>query len=169
MSTTQEQASGSSGSIEQAQEKVGQGVEQAKRTAGGFIRSQVDERSTQLGEQLQGAVQALRQAGETMEHEGTAGTQLVDRAARQVERTANYLSESDGNRLLGDLERIGRLNPWGLISGGIAVGFVGARFLKASSSKRFEEYRKTYYSELPPSVRQLPAGEATTPYTGSAG
>jgi hypothetical protein len=169
VSPIQEDASASAGPIQQAQEKVGEGVEQAKHTAAGFVRSQVDERSTQIGEQLQGAVQALRQAGETMKQEGTPGSQLVEGATTQVERTARYLSESDGRRLLNDLERVGRQNPWGVIAGGIALGFVAARFLKASSSKRFEEYRTTYYSQLP-SPRQLPhpSGEQATQYAGSA-
>ena len=116
MSTTQREVSesgseapASGGAIEQAQEKVGAGVEQAKSSAGSLIRSQVDERSSQLGEQLHGAVQALRQAEQTMEQEGTPGSQLVERAAAEVERTARYLSESDGRRVLNDLE--GRWPP----------------------------------------------------------
>jgi hypothetical protein len=55
------EAPASGGAIEQAQEKVGAEVEQAKSSAGSLIRSQVDERSSQLGEQLHGAGQALRQ------------------------------------------------------------------------------------------------------------
>lgn len=161
MSTTQQETSPSSSAIEQAQEKVGEGVELAKSSAAGFIRSQMDERSTQIGEQLDGAGQALRQAGQTMEREGTPGQQLVDRAALQVERSAKYLSQSDGKKLLNDFERIGRENPWGVIAGGIALGFLGARFLKASSSKRFEEYQASYYRQ-PSSSRQLmpPSGQA---------
>lgn len=172
MSTTQREApeSGSEapasgGAIEQAQEKVGAGVEQAKSSASTLIRSLVDERSSQLGEQLQGAVQALRQAGQTMEQEGTPGRQLVDRTATQVERTARYLSESDGRRILNDFEGLGRRNPWTVIGGGIVLGFLGARFLKASSSRRFEEYRKTYEGSRMP--RQLPSGEPGSRYTGS--
>jgi len=172
VSTTQEkapesggEAPASEGVIEQTQEKVGAGVEQAKKSAGSVIRSQVDERSSQLGEQLHGAVQALRQAEQTMEQEGTPGQQLVDRAATEVERTARYLSESDGRQVLNDLEGLGRRNPWAVIGGGIVLGFLGARFLKASSSRRFEEYRKTYESSGAP--RQLPAGRPVSQYTGS--
>jgi hypothetical protein len=156
VSTRQQEASASSGAIEQAQEKVGEGMDLAKNSAAGFFKSQMDERSTQIGEQLEGAGQALRQAGQTMKQEGTPGTQLVERAALQVERSAEYLSRSDGKKLLNDFERIGRENPWGVIAGGIALGFLGARFLKASSSKRFEEYRASYYRHPSSSSRQLP-------------
>jgi hypothetical protein len=58
VSETKAEAPASAGVVEKAQEKVGSGVEQAKSSGGSFIRSQVDERSTQLGEQLHGAVQA---------------------------------------------------------------------------------------------------------------
>jgi hypothetical protein len=158
------EAPASGGAIEQAQEKVGAGVEQAKSSAGSLIRTQVDERSSQLGEQLRGAVRALRQAAQTMEQEGTPGRQLVDRAATQVEQTARYLSGSDGRRVLNDFEGLGRRNPWAVIGGGIVLGFLGARFLKASSSRRFEEYRRTY--ELSWTPRQLPSGEPVSHYTG---
>jgi hypothetical protein len=168
VSTTQSEVPASGGeavnsgdAVEQAQEKVAAGVEQAKSSAGSLIRSQVDERSSQLGEQLHGAGQALRQAEQTMEQEGTLGKQLVHQAATQVERTARYLSESDGRQVLNDLEGLGRQNPWAVIGGGIVLGFLGARFLKASSSRRFEEYRKTYESSW--AQRQLPVSH----YTGA--
>ena len=162
MTTTQQEASASSGAIEQAQEKVGEGVEVAKSSAAGFLRTQMDDRSTQIGEQLEGAGQALRRASQTMKEEGTPGTQLVERAALQVERSARYLGQSDGKKLLSDFERIGRENPWGVIAGGIALGFLGARFLKASSSKRFEEYRASSYSRPSSSSRQLPPPSGQT-------
>jgi len=155
----------SGGAIEQAQETIGAGVEQAKSSAGSVIRAQVDERSTQLGEQLHGAGQALRQARQTIEQEGTPGTQFVGRAAAEVERTARYLSESDGRRLLNDLEEFGRRSPWAVIGGGIVLGFLGARFLKASSSRRFEEYRTSYEQSRAP--RQLSSGQPGLHQSGS--
>ena len=165
MSETHTGAPASAGVIEQAQETVSAGVEQVKSNAGSVIRAQIDQRSTQLGEQLQGAVQALRQAREAMEQEGTPGTQLVDRAATHVQRTARYLSESDGRRLLGDFEGLGRRNPWAMIGGGIVFGLLGARFLKASSSRRFEQYRTTHRPSLAP--RQLPPVQPVFHHTGS--
>lgn len=101
-----------------------------------------------------------------MEQEGTPGSQLVERAAAEVERTARYLSESDGRRVLNDLEGLGRRNPWAVIGSGIVLGFLGARFLKASSSRRFEEYRKTYESSWTP--QPLPSAEPVSHYTGSS-
>jgi vacuolar-type H+-ATPase subunit H len=82
--------------IEKAQEKVGTGVEQAKSSAGSFIRSQVDERSTQLGEQLHGAVQALRQAEQTMEQEGTPSSS-IGLPRRSSGRPVTYRSQTGGD------------------------------------------------------------------------
>src|SRR4029079_14886784 len=96
----------------------------------------------------------------TMEQEGTPGMQLVDRAATQVERTARYLSQSDGRQLLNDFEGVGRRNPWAMIGGGIVLGLIGARFLKASSSRRFEEYRRTYYSQSSAARELMPPNPA---------
>jgi hypothetical protein len=107
----------------------------------------------------------LKFTGRTMEQEGTSGRQLVDRATTQVERTARYLSESDGRRILGDFEGFGRGNPWAVIGGGLVLGLLGARFLKASSSRRFEEYRRTY--ELSQALRQLPPRERVSHYASS--
>ena len=169
MSGTQTEAPVDAGVIEQAQEKVGAGVEQAKSSVGSFIQAQVDQRSTQVGEQLQGAGHALRQAVQTMEQEGTSGTQLVDRAATQVERTARYLSQAGGARILSDFEGFGRRSPWAVIGGGIVLGLLGARFLKASSSRRFEEYRRTYYNQASSVPRQIPpVGGAVHHGTGPA-
>lgn len=159
MSATREKAPASAGPRQQAEEKVSAGVDQVKSNAGGLIRSQVDQRSTQLEEQLNGVVQALRQAEQSMKQEGTPGTQLVNRAAEQVERGASYLSRSDGERLLNDLEELGRRNPWGVIAGGVAAGFLAARFLKASSSRRFQEQRRTQSGGSSTTPRQLPRGE----------
>lgn len=168
MSKSQVEAPASAGVMEQAQETVSAGVEQAKSSVGSVIRSKVDEQSTQLGEQLLGAVHALRQARGTMEQEGTPGAQIIDRTATQVEKTARYLSQSDGRRLLNDFEDLGRRKPWAIIGGGVVLGILGARFLKASSSRRFEEYRGKYYSQHSAGSRQLSPGQPAVHHTGPA-
>ncbi|HEU4657504.1 MAG TPA: hypothetical protein VFR97_08265, partial [Capillimicrobium sp.] len=43
-----------------------------------------------------------------------------------------------GDRILSDVERVARDNPWAVIAGGVVLGFAASRFLKASSRKRFE-------------------------------
>jgi len=168
MSETKVEVPASAGVMEQAHETVSAGVEQAKSSVGSVIRSKVDEQSTQFGEQLLGAVQALRQARGTMEQEGTPGAQIIDRTATQVERTARYLSQSDGRRLLNDFEDFGRRKPWAIIGGGMVLGILGARFLNASSSRRFEEYRGKYHNQHSPASRQLPPVQPAVHHTAPA-
>jgi hypothetical protein len=56
-----------------------------------------------------------------------------------VDRFGRYLTETNGNRLLNDVERIARNRPWLVAGGGTVLGFLAARFTKASSSRRFEQ------------------------------
>jgi ElaB/YqjD/DUF883 family membrane-anchored ribosome-binding protein len=168
MSQIQAQTAGSDSSlVDQAEEKIQQGVEQARSAARGVMGGKIDERSTQLGQQLREVAEAFRQAGDNLHSESDgAPAQVVNGLSERVERVGTYLEESSSNRLMHDAEHFGRRNPWAVIGGGIVLGFLGARFLKASSSRRFEEYRKTYESSW--ASRQLPSGEPVSHYTGSA-
>ena len=38
----------------------------------------------------------------------------------------------------------GRRQPWAVIAGGLALGFAASRFLKASSSRRYESGYQSY-------------------------
>ena len=72
---------------------------------------------------------------------------------------------------LGDIEDFGRKQPWVVIGGGIALGIAASRFLKASSSRRYEQ-RSSGAQRLPartPAV-EPPARPISTPATpGTAG
>ena len=63
---------------------------------------------------------------------------LAEQAADRAERLGSYLKESDAERILGDVEDFARQRPWAVIAGGIAVGFAASRFLKASSTERYQ-------------------------------
>jgi ElaB/YqjD/DUF883 family membrane-anchored ribosome-binding protein len=168
MSKIQAQTAGSDSSVvDRAEEKIQQGAEQARNAAGGVLAGKIDERSTQLGQQLREVAQALRQSGENPHSESDgAPVRVVNGVSKRMERVGSYLEESSSDRLMHDAEHFGRRNPWVVIGGGIVLGLLGARFLKASSSRRFEEYRRTY--ELSRAPRQLPPGEPVSHYTGSA-
>ena len=63
------------------------------------------------------------------------------------------MKESDADRILSDVEDFARSNPWAVAAGGLALGFVASRVLKASSSRRYEERDAT---------RRLPPAGGTT-------
>jgi len=160
VTSEQEQDTSSSGPestvgqvAEQAQAKVQEKAGQATEAAGRAIREQVSTRSSQASEQLRSYTDVLRQTAESLDSEGkssaaNAANTLVDK----LERSAGYFERSEPDQLLHDAEDFGRRNPWVVIAAGVGMGLVGARFLKASSNRRYET-SSSY--PLPPS-RQLP-------------
>ena len=115
--------------------------EKMKETAGTMqsrMREQVDQRSTQAGEQVSVSAHALRSTSEHLREEGQDGpARAAERAADQAERLGGYLTESNADRILGDVEDFGRRQPLAVVAIGVAAGFAASRFLKASSSSRY--------------------------------
>jgi ElaB/YqjD/DUF883 family membrane-anchored ribosome-binding protein len=118
----------------QAQEKLGEATEQAR----GRVRSQVDERSTQAGEQVSSSASDMRKVAEQLREQGSEQpAKLAEQAADRAERLGNYLTQSDADRILHDVEDFARRQPWAVVAGGLFVGFAASRLLKASSSDRY--------------------------------
>jgi len=141
---------------EKAQEVAGQAKEQATQAAGQAkeqLRTQVDQRSTQAGEQVTSTASDIRTVGETLREQGKdKPAQYVDQAADRAERLGSYLTNSDADTILHDVEDFARQRPWAVIAGGIALGFAASRFLKASSTDRYRTGTPQGYSSAPPSV-----------------
>jgi hypothetical protein len=157
-------ANGPSSSTEQAKEKAQEAAGQAKRG----VRDQVDQRSTQAGEQVSSMAGDARSVAEELRKQGKdQPAKLAEQAAQRVESIGDYLQRSDGDTILRDLEDFGRRQPWAVIAGGIALGFAASRFLKASSSRRYEERWESSRSNglsttgAPTTRTGLTAGDAT--------
>jgi ElaB/YqjD/DUF883 family membrane-anchored ribosome-binding protein len=134
-----------------AQEKVKEGAQQAQSRA----REQIDQRSTQAGEQVSATAQALRSTGEHLREQGQdTQAKAADRIADQADRMGSYLTESNADRLLSDVEDFGRRQPMAVVGIGVAIGFAASRFLKASSRKRYEAYQADRNGQRPDA--QLP-------------
>ena len=161
MATEQQETSVVGQAGQQVQEKAGE----LKSQAGDRLRKQVDERSTQAGEQVSALSQALRSSTEQLRSEGhETPAKLIDGTADRVERLGSYLRDSDSNRILGDVEGWVRSRPWIAAAAGVAVGFVASRFLKASSSRRYDQLSTSNGSGMP---RQLPPATATPSTTAA--
>ena len=114
-------------------QQVGQKAQELRSQAGEGIRRQLDDRSTQAGKEATTTADALRRVGDQLRQEGKTGTaEYAERAAQPVERLGRYLTEADGDRLLRDAEQFARRRPWVAVLGGATVGFLVARFIKAS-------------------------------------
>jgi hypothetical protein len=134
------------GAKDQARDKAQQAAGQAK----GALRSQVDQRSTEAGEKVGGFASDVRSVSEQLRQQGKdQPAKLADQAADRAERLGSYLKDNDADRILGDLEDFGRRQPWAVIAGGLVLGLAASRFLKASSSRRYEQQRSERYTELP--------------------
>ena len=135
---------------DQAKEKAQQAAGQAK----GALRSQVDQRATEAGERVGGFASDARTIGDQLREQGKdQPAKLADQAADRAERLGNYLKRNDADRILQDVEDFGRRQPWVVIGGGLALGILASRFLKASSSSRYEQRQqlpaRTYDTSVP--------------------
>jgi hypothetical protein len=123
----------------EATQQVGERAKEARGQAGAQLRKQVDTRATQAGEQVTSIAEALRRTGDQLRGEGKEGpAKLGDQAAERMERLGGYLRHSDADRILGDVESVARRQPWAFATGALLLGFVASRFLKASSSRRYQ-------------------------------
>ena len=155
-STTSRVETKSQSAPEQAKDKAREVAQEAKGQTREQLRSQLAQRSTQLGEQTASASTAMRRASSQLREEGNervAG--LVDAVADRGQRLGEYLRDAEGEQLLRDVEDFARKRPWLMVGGSALAGFLGSRFMKASSHGRYQQnggYR------APPRARRTPHG-----------
>jgi ElaB/YqjD/DUF883 family membrane-anchored ribosome-binding protein len=164
---------------EEKQSLAGEAKERAQDTARDVkgrtreqLRSQLAERSTQVGEQTTSAAKAMRRASSQLREDGNervAGA--VDALADRGQRLGEYLRDADGEKLLRDVEEFARRQPWLMVGGSAVVGFLGSRFMKASSHGRYQSSRTNGYPEREraSSTGQFPSLPAASPETASPG
>jgi hypothetical protein len=165
-----------------AQDKARGAVGQAR----GRLSDQVDQRSTQAGERVSGTAADVRSIAEELRRQGkdTPAT-LAEQAASQADRVGDYLKGASGDRILRDVEDFARRQPMLVAAGGLALGFAASRFLKASSSRRYQAaperygdggYDRTYATGTYATAgsydtgsygTEVPYVPATTPATGT--
>ena len=134
--------------VGQAREKTQERADQLRGQAATRVRSQLDARSTQAGEQVSSIAQAVRTSGERLRDQGQERpAKAIEEAAERAERLATYLTESDGERILRDIEDFARRQPWVVAVLGAATGFLVSRFLKSSASGERESDGRP--SEIP--------------------
>lgn len=147
---------------DQAQEKAAGLREQAEPR----VRDEIDRRSTQAGEQVRPLADAFRRGGEDLRGQGKEQqAKLVESVADRTERLSGYLTEADADRILRDLEDFGRRRPWALAAGGAVIGFLASRFLKASSTRRYESSQDARWTAFGPERRAGLTAQTPAPQT----
>jgi hypothetical protein len=127
-----------------AQDKARGAIGQAR----GRLSDQVDQRSTQAGERIAGTAGDVRSIADQLRNQGKdAPATLAEQLASQADRVGDYLKGASGDRLLRDVEDFARRQPWLVAAGGLALGFAASRFLKASSSRRYQAGQEGYYGD----------------------
>ena len=129
----------SQSATEQVKERVQDVAGQAKGQTREQLRSQISQRSTQAGEQVSSAADAMRRTSEQLRSEGKDSVaKVVDGVAGRGEKLGSYLTRADGDQILRDVEDLARRQPWLFVGGSAVVGFLASRFMKASSSSRYQ-------------------------------
>jgi hypothetical protein len=136
----------SESTAEQVKERAAEGTQQvqekaseAKERTRERLSGQIDSRSTQAGEQMTRTAGALRQTAQQLRGDRQAQpAQVLEGVAQRVDKLGQYLAANDGDRLLRDVERMARNQPWLIVGGGAVLGLIAARFTKASSTRRYE-------------------------------
>ena len=124
--------------LEQVKERVQDVAGEAKQQTREQLRTQIDTRTSQAGEQISATSQAFRGASDSLRQQGNdRAASVVETLAERSERFGAYLTHTDGDGLLRDAEDLARRQPWLIVSAGAFAGFLAARFVKASSDARY--------------------------------
>ncbi|MFL6186395.1 MAG: hypothetical protein ACJ745_16570, partial [Actinomycetes bacterium] len=147
---------------------------------------QVDQRSTEAGERIAGTAGDVRSIAQELRGQGKdTPANLAEQVADQADRVGDYLKGASGDRILRDVEDFARRQPMLVAAAGLALGFAASRFLKASSSRRYESAygslgdggsRRAYTSPYDTRTSsssgaryetEVPYAPSTTPATGT--
>jgi hypothetical protein len=145
-STADTGSAGDGGTTEQVKDQVREKAQVAQDRARGAlgqargrVSQQVDQRSTQAGERIAGTASDVRSIAEELRSQGKdAPANLAEQVASQADRVGDYLKGASGDRILRDVEDFARRQPMLVAAAGLALGFAASRFLKASSSRRYQ-------------------------------
>lgn len=120
--------------VDQAKETAMDKIDEAKSKGGDLARDQVDQRSTQAGEAVASTAEDVRAVGQTLREQGNDNAaKVVEQAAGYAQQAADYLRDTSPNKIMSDVERIARKQPWAVTLGGLLVGFAASRVLRSSA------------------------------------
>lgn len=131
-------------SKEQAQEakqKVEGKAQEARQEAEQSAEKEAKKRKSQVVSQVNNVAQALHKASEQLREDNQddlAG--YTEQMASRVEQVSGYLDEQGVRGLAQDVENFARKQPGLFIGGAVALGLVGARFLKSSRPSGSSSY-----------------------------
>ena len=112
---------------------------EVKGEAGARVRRELDTRSTEAGTQLGQTAEAMRRTGDQLREDGKeTPAKVVTAVADRAERLGGYLTRADADQMIRDIENFARRQPFFVAVSGATLGFLASRFMKASSSRRYQ-------------------------------
>ena len=147
--------------VDQAKEQIKEQASEQARNVADQARTQVDERSTQYGQKVTEHASSVRSVADHLRSQGKESeAKYAEQAAEKIEKAGSWLTESDADKILREVEDFGRRRPWAVIGAGIAIGVAASRMLKASSTQRYEGSRSVGTTPQP---HGLPQGTGLQP------
>ena len=144
--------------VSAAQEQITAKAHELGGEANFQIREQLEQRTTQTGEQLQSIGKTLQSGANQLRSEGKdVPARVVEEVARRADDVGGYLQSAEADRMLHDIEGFARRRPWLTVGVGALAGFLASRFVKASGNRRYEGTHSNG-SGYSPSMRSLTSG-----------
>jgi hypothetical protein len=133
-------AQGQGGIVNAAKEKIQQLAGQARETAGEQAESRFSTGKTRATQTLGSIAQTLKSSSQQLRDQQQAGvSRYADQAAGKVEQMSHYLENASLNDIAERVENFARREPALFIGSAVALGFLGARFLKSSQRNQQEQ------------------------------
>jgi hypothetical protein len=128
------------------------------------VTSRVDEQKNKAADGLGGIADVFRNAGNELRAENEALASYVDMASDQLRNFADTIRQRGVADMLDDVHAFARRRPALFIGGAFLVGLGVARFLKASSERRYTRDYDNFSS-----VDPMTAGPGTPSRSGEMG
>ena len=132
---------------QQAKQKVEGKAQEARREAGQQAEAEAKKRKSQVVSQVNNVAHALHKASEQLRDDNQddlAG--YAEQVANRVEQVSDYLDEQGVRGITEDVENFARKQPSLFIGGAVALGLIGARFLKSSRPNSSSNYGGNGYN-----------------------
>lgn len=123
---------GSGAPMDQARQKAQALMSTAQSRASERINSQFDTQKVRAADSLSSVAQTLRGTTDGLPVDGVG--KYINEAADRVDDLAHYLQDHELADVVGTVEDFARRQPMVFLGGAFALGVLGARFLRSSSS-----------------------------------
>jgi ElaB/YqjD/DUF883 family membrane-anchored ribosome-binding protein len=131
--------------IREVKEKVVEEAKSSMRQARDSATSSLNQSRNRAADSIGSIATAVRSTGDRLRSDNQTGVaDLTDSLADQAERLSSYLRSRDLRGARDDLERFARQQPAVAIGVALAIGMLGARFIKSSQRGSGEGSRRSY-------------------------